>query len=232
MIQGNLTVTVATTMTTLLHANIHWHLFIITTIIMSLIPGIAMLFTISQSAQNGFKTGVIACLGVELGTFIYLLISLVLLLTLFHTAHWVFETIQIGGALYLLYLGIMAFAHIKQSQITLNKPKTHLYKKVFLKGCLINLLNPKIGLFFLAFLPQFVDPHAPKLWLQLFVLGVIFNLAGVVVNLLAALIVNPATLSMHSKQNHALAKYTWLTSAIPGVLFIFLALYTLMQVFR
>lgn len=207
---------------------IHWHLFIITMAIINLTPGVAMLFAISESIQNGVKYGIIATIGLELGTFTYLILSVLGLTLVFQTAHWVFEGIQLLGAVYLIYLGIKLMMSIKQTAIQLEKIEVSTSKvKIFSKGYLLNLLNPKLGLFFLVFLPQFVPKSGSHIPEQLFALGVIFNLGGLLVNLIAACIFNQHLVTKLAKSK--LQNFAWLSKAIPGIIFMCLGIFTLYQ---
>ena len=196
--------------------------------IINLTPGVAMLFAISESLQNGVKYGIIATIGLELGTFTYLILSILGLTLVFQTAHWVFEAIQLLGAIYLIYLGIRLIISIKQTSFQLEKIEVSTSTvKIFSKGYLLNLLNPKLGLFFLVFLPQFVPKSGTHIPEKLFVLGVIFNLGGLLVNLITASIFNQRLVTRLAKSK--LQKFAWLSKAIPGVIFIILGIFTLYQ---
>lgn len=148
-----------------------------------------MLFIISNSLRYGKRFGVAATLGIGCGCFIHIFAISFGLSTLLINSKIAFTIIKYLGAGYLLYLGVSAIV-TKQKMLAENDRQISgpILKKVFLQGFMTNVLNPKVILFFLAFLPQFVVPNSEySLTLQFFVLGLIFAILGSTVNLLIGL---------------------------------------------
>lgn len=148
-----------------------------------------MLFIISNSLRYGKRFGVAATLGTGCGCFIHIFAISFGLSTLLINSKIAFTIIKYLGAGYLLYLGVSAIV-TKQKMLAENDRQISgpILKKVFLQGFMTNVLNPKVILFFLAFLPQFVVPNSEySLTLQFFVLGLIFAILGSTVNLLIGL---------------------------------------------
>jgi len=154
--------------------------FLIVVLIVTFMPGPAMLYCAQQGTKHGHKTALLASIGVEFGVFILVLAAVFGLSIILASSKMLFLVIQVIGALYLIYLGIKSIvgfyvAHHKSAKIV----KGH---SIFIKGMLINLTNPKVIVFLAALLPQFVYPHKPHAFLALLILGVFYNFMGVVVN--------------------------------------------------
>ncbi len=195
------------------------HVFIISMLIINFIPGPAMLYVVYRTISHQQKGGLIAACGVELGTFIHVLAATFgLSLIIFQSKH-LFHAIQYLGAFYLIYLGISAILS-KRKQV-----KEHIQqdKNIFTKGILVNILNPKVVLFLIAFLPQFVDATSVHVARQLFILGITFNLSGFAVNILASVLTNHFSKKSSSLSASRIAAFanTWLI----GGLFVFLGGY-------
>lgn len=141
-----------------------------------------MLFIIGQSTTLGRKAGLAAALGIAAGIFVHTCLVSLGLAALLVESKSAFDIIQYAGGAYLFYLGVKSLLskeHPVLAQIRKGKTGTYSFKKSFLQGLMVNLLNPKVILFFLAFLPQFVDESSSmSVALQLFILGVVFNVLG------------------------------------------------------
>ena len=156
--------------------------FMAAALVINLIPGPAMLFTIKSSIDRGLKTGLLAAIGVELGVFIYVLLTAFGLTLLLQQQPSLYQAIQIAGIAYLGYLAWLCWP--KNAAADAGPAQATASGQVLLKGALLNLTNPKIAIFFLSLLPQFISADAPTasfLWY-----GLSFNCSGLVVNLLAA----------------------------------------------
>lgn len=167
----------------------NWLIYVIAVITVALIPGPDMLCIISQSLNHGRRLGLAAALGIGAGCFVHIFaVSIGLSSFIFHSS-LAFSIIKYLGACYLLYLGIQAL--IKKQSPLLEYTETAVsgsWRKVFFQGLITNTLNPKVALFFLAFLPQFVTPGAGhSIGIQLLILGLIFNAIGTTSNILIAL---------------------------------------------
>lgn len=185
-------------------------LYLLAVLTVSLFPGPDMLFIISQSVGHGRRYGLAAAFGIASGCFVHIFAVSIGLSSLLFKSATAFTIIKYLGACYLLYIGISSL--ITKPSIELDNTTTlsnASWKKIFCQGFITNVLNPKVALFFLAFLPQFVMPasHYP-ISLQLLVLGLLFNLLGSTTNVLVAcffgaakqwLASNPVTLKIQQK---------------------------------
>jgi threonine/homoserine/homoserine lactone efflux protein len=158
----------------------HYWLFLIAGVLLNLTPGQDTLFIIGRSITGGFRTGFAACLGILLGTCCHTLAAALGLSVLLATSATAFTVVKLLGAGYLMYLGArMLFtresAPVQGARTTDTNPRAAL-----LQGVLTNVLNPKVALFFLAFLPQFVDPNGANRPLAFCLLGATFVLTGLV----------------------------------------------------
>jgi threonine/homoserine/homoserine lactone efflux protein len=157
-------------------------LFLTSVIIINLIPGADVLFVASQALVNR-KQGILAVLGISSGIIVYIIATACGLAQIFRHSEIFFNLIKIVGVLYLLYLAWQAF--FTNTSINIDVCCTSQSRvKAYSKGLLTNLLNPKVGLFFLTFLPQFVDAHKGKIGLQLLSLGLCFIVSGTIINLI------------------------------------------------
>ncbi|WP_407636399.1 LysE family translocator [Fictibacillus gelatini] len=151
--------------------------FVLIVLGLFLIPGPAVLLTVTRTVQSGRKAGVMASLGIATGDFIHTLFAAVGLSAILMTSALAFNVVKFAGAAYLLYLGIRAL---------LEKPKTPELPEVasvtnvssYGQAILVEVLNPKTALFFLSFLPQFVHPEEGSSFFQFLVLGLIFAVLG------------------------------------------------------
>lgn len=143
-----------------------------------------MAFTLAASARSGVRAGLAAAAGVGFGALCWSALAAAGLAALLAASANALEVIRFIGALYLFYLAWTAFRDRHKPPDFAGGPASVL--RSFRAGALTNLLNPKVGLFFLAFLPAFTDPAAGPVWLQSFVLGAIFSATGAAVLCLVA----------------------------------------------
>jgi threonine/homoserine/homoserine lactone efflux protein len=153
-------------------------LFVAAGLLLNLTPGPDTALVIGQSMRHGAKGGVLAALGISAGCFVHISAAAIGLSALLLTSALAFTVIKWIGVCYLCYVGLrMLFAQeTKSSQAVGNPPKPS--KSIFRQGFLTNALNPKVALFFLAFLPQFIDAGAPQKAVAFAFLGLIFNFTG------------------------------------------------------
>lgn len=175
--------------------------FALATLLFAYMPGPALLYTAAQTLARGRAAGLRAAFGIHVGCYVHVLAAAFGLSAVFRYVPEAYAAIRILGALYLVWLGIglirerAAGAAGGPSQAP---PKSA--RRAFLESFLVELLNPKVALFFLAFLPQFVDPAAAfPVWLQFLLLGVVVNLtfssADLLTVFLAAAVVGRLTRS-------------------------------------
>ncbi|CAM4438026.1 LysE family translocator [Paenibacillus tarimensis] len=149
--------------------------FIGTSILLIIIPGPDLIFTVTQGMTNGRKAGVVTALGLSLGNIIHTLAAVLGLSLIIQTSAVAFTIFKILGALYLFYMAFKAIKHRKeQLQPDSRTEKSRQTKGLFLRGVMMNILNPKVAIFFLTFLPQFVNYRADWVPLQMCLLGFIF----------------------------------------------------------
>lgn len=160
-------------------------LFIGAAILLILVPGPDLIFAVTQGLTNGKKAGILTAVGLSLGNIIHTLAAALGLSLIIQTSAMAFTVFKIAGALYLFYLAYKSIKHRKEL-IGLEKGKRQSGRSLLLKGFLMNVLNPKVAIFFLTFLPQFVNYSYGHAGLQLMILGLIFLLlSGLIFGLLA-----------------------------------------------
>lgn len=160
--------------------------FVVAGLALNIVPGADMTFIVASAARGGRRDGVIASLGVGAGALVHILAAVAGLSAILASSQALFDLIRYAGAAYLLWL---AFTLLRNgASASGNRPgPPRSGWRLFRAAILVNVLNPKIALFFLAFLPQFVDPHAALPALQILCLGLWFDFAGTIVNIMVAL---------------------------------------------
>lgn len=162
--------------------------FALTGLLLNLTPGNDMLYVVARSAGQGTKAGVVSALGIGAGCLVHILAAVVGLSALIAQSVWAFSFIKYVGAAYLVYLGAKSLL-AKRNGLAVDGGIPPLSrKKIFWQGVLTNALNPKVALFFLAFLPQFISLQKGNASLQILFLGVWFDAVGTIVNVLVALL--------------------------------------------
>ena len=147
-----------------------------------------MLYVATRSASQGVKAGIVSSLGIAGGCNVHLLAAVIGLSAIIANSAVAFDIIKYVGATYLVYLGIRSFLS-KQNKFNLNdKIEKKPLSKLFWQGVFTNVLNPKVALFFLAFLPQFIHPEKGNAALQILLLGLWFNFSGTIVNIIVAML--------------------------------------------
>lgn len=163
-------------------------LFIISGLLLNITPGADLLYITNRSAIQGKKAGVVAALGIGAGGMVHVLAATFGLSMILVSSSFAFTAIRYLGAGYLLYLGIKIFLTLKKNNSSGARDLSVLaHSKIFRQAVLINVLNPKVALFFMALLPQFVSPVATHPALAFFFLGLLFNVNGTLVNIIFAL---------------------------------------------
>ena len=150
-----------------------WIPFAIATLAFACMPGPAILYMTAQTLAHGRHAGFMAALGVHLGCYVHIAAATIGLASLVAQAPGVYAALRRAGAAYLIWLGIVMFLGWNKTAKDSGNPSA----TTFRDSIVVEVLNPKTALFFLTFLPQFVDPAATvPLWLQFLVLGVFVNL--------------------------------------------------------
>ena len=140
--------------------------FALTGLLLNLTPGNDMIYVIARSSGQGIKAGVISALGIGAGCIVHILAAVIGLSAIIAQSAIAFDIIKYAGATYLIYLGLKSLFS-KKKKFTINKLEEISYNKIFWQGAITNVLNPKVALFFLAFLPQFIDINSGNTSLQI-----------------------------------------------------------------
>ena len=142
------------------------------------LPGPAVLYIVTRGIVHGRRGGVVSMFGVEVGDFVQVLAATVRLAAIIASSAAAFTAIKYAGAAYLIYLGVKALHEPGPADGDERPPVSD--RHLFWNGFLVGALNPKLTLFLLAFLPQFIDPAAGPVWLQTLVLGSIFSVTAAI----------------------------------------------------
>ena len=148
-------------------------LFCVAALALAVVPGPAVLYIVAQSVDQGRLAGVVSALGICVGGLVHVLAATIGLSSLLASSATAFTIVKYAGAAYLVFLGIrrlLTRESLENEFVRLPRPR----KRLFVDGVVVNVLNPKTALFFIAFLPQFVDPEAGAATLQIFALGLLF----------------------------------------------------------
>ena len=168
-----------------------WGLFIAASVVLLLTPGPAVLFIVARSVQQGRTAGLVSVLGIHLGTIVHILAAAVGLSALIVSSALAFAIVKYLGAAYLIWMGIRTLMAKDASHEMPVMPAAPL-RRAFRDGFVVNLFNPKTAIFFLAFLPQFVDPARSALHWQILALGLTFMGLGILSDGIFALLAGAA----------------------------------------
>ncbi len=154
--------------------------FVIASAVLSVAPGPDNIFVLTQSALYGKRSGVLVTLGLCTGLVVHTTAVALGVAAIFQTSVIAFTALKVAGALYLAYLAWQAF---RASATSLDVPASNLRSSgaLYRRGIIMNITNPKVSIFFLAFLPQFASPEHGPVELQLFFLGGVFILIALVI---------------------------------------------------
>jgi threonine/homoserine/homoserine lactone efflux protein len=167
-------------------------LFAVAALALIVVPGPAVLYIVAQSVDRGRVAGLVSALGVAVGGLAHVTAAAVGLSALLVSSATAFTVVKLAGAAYLIGLGLVTlFRRTKREDVEV--PPERRLRRIFAQGIVVNVLNPKTALFFLAFLPQFVDPDRGTVALQFVVLGLTFVLLAVLSDALWALAAGTAS---------------------------------------
>lgn len=190
-------------------------LFIISALSINLIPGPDVIYIVTTTMKSKMKSGIEASLGLGVGYLIHTVAAVLGLSALVLSSAFLFTVIKYLGALYLLYLGISSLLSCYRNDSNLtaetsNEPP----KNIFKQGVIISVLNPKVAMFFLAFLPQFIDPSATNATTELLTLGLLFSALATGCNLFYASL---GSILFSSPKAH---KYSRILEGISGTILV------------
>jgi threonine/homoserine/homoserine lactone efflux protein len=160
-------------------------LFSLSAVALLLVPGPAVLYIVVQSAERGRRVGLASVAGIHLGTLVHVAAATIGLSALVVASAIAFSAVKYAGAAYLIYLGVRRL--LAPDEVAEPGRRRESLRRAFARGIVVNVLNPKTALFFLAFLPQFVDPDRGGVWSQVLVLGLVFVGLGLISDSLYAL---------------------------------------------
>jgi threonine/homoserine/homoserine lactone efflux protein len=150
--------------------------FIPATLVLLAIPGPAVLYVIATSVEGGRRNGLISVAGIHLGSLVHIVAAVAGLSALIVSSAIAFSAVKYVGAAYLIFVGVRKILERDEpEEIEARPPRSG--RRVFTQGAVVNVLNPKTALFFLAFMPQFVDRDRP-VWTQIAVLGLCWIALG------------------------------------------------------
>ena len=193
-------------------------LFLITTLMINISPGPSVLFVTSVAMSNGIRAAVFAIVGMSIGIFVHVMAAASGLTALLAASETAFIILKYAGCAYLVYLGIKLLTSSGELDNRKAVSREKGLSRYTVKGILVDLLNPKIAIFFLAFLPQFVSPQAQSPFFETVFLGCLFVAIGGVVNLVYALT------AAKSSQYAGKAVRKWVQKWIPGGILVGLGL--------
>ena len=147
------------------------------------VPGPAVIYIVTRSIHQGRRAGVASVLGIEVGALVHVAAAAVGLSALLASSSLAFSVVKYAGAAYLIGLGLWTLVSGRRNETDARSVPELRLRRVFAQGVLVNAFNPKVALFFLAFLPQFVDPDAAHPALQIGFFGVVFVAIALVLDL-------------------------------------------------
>jgi threonine/homoserine/homoserine lactone efflux protein len=148
-------------------------IFAAASLALAVVPGPAVLYIVAQSVDQGRLAGLFSAGGIAVGGLVHVVAATIGLSSLLASSATAFTIVKYAGAAYLILLGIRRLLTREELEDEMvRSPQTR--RRLFVNGVVVNVLNPKTALFFLAFLPQFVDPDTGAAWLQILALGLLF----------------------------------------------------------
>ena len=166
--------------------------FMAAALALNLTPGPDMLYVTARSVSDGRAAGVLSAFGIATGTLVHIAALALGLAALLTAVPLAYDVVRIAGAIYLVVIGIQLIARPRTAAAVADLPRSSL-RVIFMQAVITNVLNPKVALFFLAFLPQFFDRSAGAPVPQIILLGLLFNIQGTLVNVAVALLASRGT---------------------------------------
>jgi len=179
--------------------------FVAAGLALNIVPGADMTFVIASAARGGKRDGIVAALGIGAGTLVHITAAVLGLSAILASSQTAFNLIKWIGAAYLLYIAVSLIVGGGKTERTQHAAPRQSGWRLLRAAMLVNVLNPKVAIFFLAFLPQFVDMSAAIVPLQILCLGLWFDVVGTIVNIIIAVV----AASMVGRLRHV----TWLGRA-------------------
>jgi len=195
-------------------------LFIGASIILCIVPGPDMIYLLSRTIAQGRKAGFAAALGINLGGYFHLTAAILGISAIIATSALAFNILKYCGAAYLIYIGYKAILSNSPSTICSSDNEAQLpIKSIFWQGFISDVLNPKVAIFFISLLPQFIQADSNNTFTQLIILGVTVNIIALLINIV--LVWFSHSVSSHLRQSNWMSK---VLNKIMGTIFISLGL--------
>ncbi|MGH1362785.1 MAG: LysE family translocator [Calditrichia bacterium] len=194
--------------------------FIGASILLCIAPGPDMVYLLGRSIAQGRLAGIVAAIGINVGAYVHLVAAILGLSAILMTSAIAFAIVKWIGAAYLIYIGLQVLLSSTSVIDANSTSKSQLsLKAVFWQGFLSDVLNPKVAVFYLAFLPQFVDTNVGSEISQLIFLGVTVNMVAIFINI--PLVLCASYLTAKLRKNEVISK--WLSKAM-GIVFVYLGI--------
>ncbi|PHE95361.1 homoserine lactone transporter [Bacillus wiedmannii] len=192
---------------------INYEVFLLTGILLNLIPGADTMYIVGRSISQGRKAGVYSVFGIITGSLVHTLLVAFGLSIILTKSIVLFNTIKVIGVIYLVYLGMKMILDKTNVAFQASSNKLNI-RKIYLQGLLTSLTNPKVSLFFIAFLPQFIDTKASGP-MPFIILGITFTVTGLLWCLLVAFFSSYVTKKLRGNQ-----KVGMILNKVTGIIFI------------
>ncbi|GAA3519449.1 LysE family translocator [Aquimarina addita] len=194
---------------------VNFEAFLLAGIVLNLTPGADTIYILGRSISQGKKSGILSALGISTGALIHCLFATLGLSILLAKSAIAFNIVKYTGVIYLIYLGIQLIRSKTDKKFEIKRTCTSQIsnRKIYLSGILTNVLNPKVALFFLAFLPQFINPEFTDNYTPFLILGLTFVTTGTVWCLLLAFFASK--LSDSIRRNYKIK--SWLDTCTGGI---------------
>ena len=166
----------------------NFYLFLSVSILVNLSPGPDMLYTAARSLSQGTKAGIFSMLGIFTGCLFHITAAVFGLSKIIEESVLLFSIIKYAGAAYLIYLGVRSLLKKSKNETGIKELPVLSSRKIFTQGLITNLLNPKVAIFFLSFLPQFINPQSTHIKEQIAFLGLWFDVQGCLILTIVALL--------------------------------------------
>jgi threonine/homoserine/homoserine lactone efflux protein len=164
----------------------NFYLFLTASILINLSPGPDMIYTTARSLSQGIRAGILSAMGIFAGCLFHVAAAVFGLSKIIEESVLLFSIIKYAGAAYLIYLGMRSLLSKEKTKTEVEVLPVIPGRKIFLQAMLTNILNPKVAIFFLSFLPQFINPQSLYLEEQIAFLGLWFDLQGTLVLIIVA----------------------------------------------
>jgi threonine/homoserine/homoserine lactone efflux protein len=162
--------------------------FAFASLMLNITPGNDMMYVASRSTGQGTKAGIVSAFGIMAGCMVHTMAAVVGLSAIIARSATAFNLIKWLGAAYLVYLGVKSLMNKRKSFQITKRTEIVSLRRIFWQGVITNVLNPKVALFFLAFLPPFIDIKSAHPQWQILFLGIWFDCSGTVVNIIVAIL--------------------------------------------